>query len=185
MQQIRLVSSLLLIGLFTSSCVSVAAVEVPAADKIEKMGNPTAASDSAVRYVNQEGGFSLVLQKEWQVVGPISISQDGITYDSYALGVDPAASGGPGTSRIIIADDAVLSIEEFVRLQCSTCSQPALESIWMGEYPAIRVEIGGGDVPITVEWTFIKKDGQLFGFSLHDSRTLEPLDAVLQTLVFD
>ncbi len=185
MLRFRLVSILLFIGLFVSSCTAGVVGGIPATGTVEKIENTAAPIDSDARYVNREGGFSLVLPQEWQVVGPIPISQDGFTYNSYALGVDPAASGGPGTSHIIIADDAVLSVEEFIRLQCSTCPQHPLESIQIGEFSALRTQIGGGGVPITVEWTLIEKDGHLLGFSLHDPETLEPLDAVLQSLVFD
>ncbi len=185
MVHFRFFPIVVLIGLAASSCTSDSTNAVPAAETIEVDTSPRNRSESETRYINPEGGFSLVLPPGWEVAGPTPISQDGFTYNSYALGVDPTASGGPGTSRIIVADGTKHSVEEFIQLQCSTCPEHALEPIQIGGFPAVRTQIGGGGVPILVEWIFIERDGQLLGFSLHDPQTLEPLDNVMQFLVFD
>ena len=175
----------LVVGLSASSCGPEVTSDLPATATEAMEENQAAYTRSVDRYVNPDGGFSLVLPEGWEVVGPMPVSQDGMSYDLYLLGVNPSSSDGPGASRIIVADAAVLSIEQFVALQCSTCPQHSLESIPLGERLAVRTRITGGGVPFEVDWIFVEDQGKLLGFSIHDPETLESLESVIQTLVLD
>lgn len=135
------------------------------------------------RYINSEGSFSLVLPESWQVAGPQQgTSGGGLSFSLYRLGQDPDASGGPGTSSIVIADAGTLTIEAFVLGQCSTCPLAPIEDIVLGEVAARQTVIGGGGVPVQVTWTFFEHAGKLIGLAIHNSETLEPLTGVLQSL---
>jgi len=144
----------------------------------------TATSDPGRTRVD-EGGLSLVLPSGWSMAGPHSAEAGGVSYQLYTLGLDPAASGGPGTSLIIIADAAQLSAEAFVAAQCSTCPVAPFVDTQLGGLPARRTQAGGGGVPFTVDWVFVERGGQLIGLSMRDPETLATLEDVLQSVTFD
>lgn len=135
-------------------------------------------------YTNQDGRFQITLPEGWQVVGPEEVQvEDGIAYSLYLLGEQPSKfGGGPGESRIIIADANQLSIARFLEQQCSLCPEQPIEQIGIAGAPAWRTIIGGGSVPIEVEWIFVEHAGKLIGFSIHDPETLVSLDQVVQSI---
>jgi hypothetical protein len=143
-------------------------------------GEPTAIAEA--RYVNIEGGFSLVLPEGWSAAGPFPVAIDGGgSYNLYTVGLEPSAEGGPGTSRIFVADAASLTPEQFVLLQCSTCPEHPVEPTTLGSTPARVTRIAGGSVPFEVEWFFVENTGRLIGLSIIDPETMESLDAALQS----
>lgn len=132
------------------------------------------------------GTFSLDLPDSWDVAGPnIVTADDGRSYDDYAMGEDPTSSGGPGTSHVIIADAAQWTPEELVLMQCSTCPENGFEEVVVGGKSAQRTEIGGGGVPMMITWTYVENNGKLIGFAIHDPRTLEPLNGVIDSIIFE
>lgn len=136
------------------------------------------------RYFNEQGSFSLVLPDGWQVAGPIEATAgNDVTYTLYSVGLEPGSSGGPGGSNIIIAENAALTIEEFVQAQCSTCPLAPIEDIQLGDTDAKQTTIGGGGVPVSVTWTFVQHDGKLIGLKIHDPETLEPITEVLESIL--
>jgi hypothetical protein len=184
----RMAAIVWMIGLTLSACAGAAASpsstplavstnEPPAATEGPAPQIPTASEGNL--YTNEQGGFSLTLPDGWSAAGPFEVQADGLSYQSYALGLDPAAEGGPGMSRIVIGDASSLTLEAFVQQQCQTCPENPVEDVKLDGRPAQRVLIGGGGVPFTVEWTFVRLDGQMVGFSIHDPETLEPLPDVL------
>jgi hypothetical protein len=132
-----------------------------------------------------EGGFSMTLPQGWSVAGPFAAQVDGAAYSLYALGIDPGASGGPGTSQIIVAEAAQLTAEAFAAAQCTTCPTSPFVDVQLGGLPARRIPIGGGGVPFVVEWTFVEREGKLIGFSIRDPETLATLEDVLRSVQFD
>jgi hypothetical protein len=96
--------------------------------------------------------------------------------------VDPSPSGGPGASKIIIADSATLTVDEFALAQCSTCPSHPFEEVTLGGMPARRTLVGGNGVPFTITWVFIEKNGKLIGLAIHDPDTLAPLEEVLLSI---
>jgi hypothetical protein len=155
-----------------------------ASPEIVPTSTPTPAM-TGTKYINKEAGISLILPEGWDVAGPfpVSITVDGTSnYNLYNLGVQPEASGGPGVSHIIVGDAQKLTIEAFVQSQCSTCPIHPIETVILGEVPAKSTIIGGGSVPLEIEWFFMEHNGRLIGLSIHDPETLETLDDVLQTL---
>jgi hypothetical protein len=133
-------------------------------------------------YTDSQAGFSIRLPEDWTVAGPVKVQADNVSYDLYVLGVAASPEGGPGMSRIVIGDASTLSVEAFVQQQCQTCPQNPVEDVSMDGRPAQRVLVGGGGVPFTVEWVFVRLDEHLVGFSLHDPETLEPLQGVLASV---
>jgi len=153
-----------------------------AAPPLEATATSTAAQDK--RYVNDEGGFSLVLPEGWSVLGPLpmTLSEGGAGYNLYVLGEAPSESGGPGASMIVIADAAQMTLEQFSASQCSACPGHSPEAVALGAVPAERLLIGGGTIPFEKAWFFFEHQGRRIGLAIHDPDTLEPLDEVLATL---
>lgn len=172
---------MLLLSLSACSQAAATAEVQPTKSQVERLATATA-DQVGERYVVEEGSFSLSLPEGWQVVGPIEATAGETAFTLYRLGLDPAASGGPGTSSIIIADRDALTVEEFVQAQCSTCPAAPLEDIQLGDVSARQTVIGGGSVPIKVTWTFFEHNGKLIGLKIHDAKTLEPLQQVLASL---
>lgn len=147
---------------------------------------PTEAALVSGRYSDQEGRFSLQLPDGWEILGPLEIEVDGETaYDLYLVGQDPAPGSGPGISRIVIAERARFSVEEFIESQCSTCPRHAMESVLLGTTIAERTFIGGGGMPILVEWDFIDRGQLWIGLSIHDPESMATLAEVLDTFQFE
>jgi hypothetical protein len=153
-----------------------------AAPPLEATATLTAAQDE--RYVNADGGFSLVLPEGWSVLGPlpVTVPESGASYTLYVLGAAPTESGGPGASMIVIAEATELTPELFAASQCSTCPAYPPEAVTLGSVPAQRLLIGGGTVPFEKSWFFFENRGKRIGLAVHDPDTLKPLDAVLATL---
>jgi hypothetical protein len=144
---------------------------------------PLASVPGETRYINEEGRFSLVLPEGWSAAGPFVIPIDGgASYNLYALGMEPSAEGGPGTSRIIVADSASLTPEQFVTLQCSICPEHPVEEVTLGATSARATRIGGGSVPFEVEWFFFEHSGKRIWLSILSPETMETLEAVVQSL---
>jgi hypothetical protein len=132
------------------------------------------------------GTFSLTLPAGWDVFGPESITTDpSRPYELYLLGVDPSVSGGPGTSRVIVARATEWTPEELAVSQCSTCPPGDFEAVTIAGRPALRTQIGGGGVPFVTTWYFVEHRGNLIAFAIHDPETLEPLSEVIDTIQFD
>ncbi len=145
---------------------------------------PTTVPDT--RYTNAEGQFSLQLPDGWQVLEPQIVLNDGERpYTLYILGENPAPSGGPGSSKIAIADAQLWTIEAFVQSQCNVCPAHPIEQVTLNGLPAQQTKIGGGDVPITVTWHFITHNGNLIALAIHNAETLEPFTDVLQSIQLD
>ncbi len=144
----------------------------------------TSTADQDERYINDEGGFSLVLPEGWTALGPLpaTIPESGAGYNLYVLGAAPTESGGPGASMIVIAEAAQLTLELFAASQCATCPAHPPEAVTLGTVPAQHLLIGGGDVPFEKSWFFFEHQGKRIGLAVHDPDTLEPLDEVLATL---
>jgi hypothetical protein len=154
----------------------------PATSAPSAIVEPSATVSPEARYVNDEAGFSLVLPEGWSAAGPFPVTiEGGGSYDLYILGLEPSAEGGPGTSRVFVADSAELTLEQFVLLQCSTCPEHPVEQTTLGSTSARATRIGGGSVPFEVEWFFVENSGRLIGLSIIDPETMESLNAVLQS----
>jgi hypothetical protein len=137
------------------------------------------------RYLNSEGGFSLKLTEGWTVLGPLPIDSDpDRPYNLYVLGLDPASSGGPDSSKIAILDPLLWTPEEFALSQCSTCPENPFEQVTLGGKPAQRTQVGGGGVPFMITWYFVENNGKLIALDFHDPETLDPLDEVIQSIQF-
>lgn len=140
----------------------------------------------ATRYHNVEGEFSLKLPEGWRASDPLTVSNDPTRpYTLYILGTEPEASGGPGSSSIVIADAAQWTPEDFVQSQCSTCDAHLFEDVTLGGRAARRTQVGGGSVPFTTTWTFVENNGKLIALAIHDPESLQPLEAVIQSIQFD
>lgn len=164
--------------------------DVPAsATTIATLPEPATATLTPVpgpeRYINEEGGFSLELPSDWSVVGPLEVNNRlDRPYNLYLLGTDPEPSGGPGTSKIVIANAALWTAEDFVFSQCSTCLDHPFEEVSLGGLPARRTQIGGDGVPFTVTWYFVVDNDQLIALAIHDEETLVPLEEVIESIRF-
>ena len=138
------------------------------------------------RYYNPQGKFSLKLPEGWKTLGPLTVDNDpGRPFDLYILGPDPMSDGGPGTSKIIIADAKQWTVEQFVQMQCSTCAANPVDDVMLGSKPAQRTQVGGGGVPFMITWYFVENNGKLLALSIHDPETLEPLEEVIQSIQFE
>jgi hypothetical protein len=134
----------------------------------------------------EEAKLSIKLPQGWNILGPLEVSSEGMpSYEIYILGVEPTASGGPGFSKIAIADPAQWTPEQFVLSQCSTCTNQPFEDVTLGGKSARRTQIGGGGVPIMVTWCFVENNGKLVALAIHDPETLEPLVDVLESIEFE
>jgi hypothetical protein len=180
-----------LIGLALPACAGATASPTSTPIVVSTSLPPAATDGSATQasnasegnlYTNERAGFSLALPDGWSAAGPFEVQAGGLSYQSYALGLDPAAESGPGMSRIVIGDASSLTVEAFIQQQCQTCPANPVEDISLDGRPAQRVLIGGGGVPFMVEWTFVRLDRQMVGFSIHDPETLEPLPEVLASV---
>jgi hypothetical protein len=148
---------------------------------------PTADPDvtQPARYYNAEGGFSLDLPDGWRVLDPLTANNDpNRPFALYILGIDPAPSGGPGNSQIVIADPKQWTPEQFAQAQCSTCPASPFENVTLGGEPAQRTQVGSGGVPFTITWYFVEHNGKLIALAIHDPETLKPLDDVIQSIQF-
>jgi hypothetical protein len=133
-----------------------------------------------------EGTFTLALPEGWDVAGPTVAGNDpDRPYEDWALGTDPTASGGPGTSHVAILDPAQWTAEDFALAQCSACPQNPFEDVVVGGKPARRTQVGGGGVPFTITWYFVEHNGKLIAFAIHDPETLEPLEDVIASIQFE
>lgn len=138
------------------------------------------------RYTNAEGQFSLQLPDGWQVLAPQIVMSDGEKpYTLYTLGESPAPSGSPGSSKMVIADAQLWTVEAFVHSQCTVCPAHPVEQATLNGIPAQQTKIGGGTVPITVTWHFVTHHGKLIALAIHDAETLEPIHDVLQSIQID
>lgn len=140
------------------------------------------------RYYNAEGGFSLRLPEGWQVSGPFEVKNDPARpYIAYLLSLSTELSlrGGPGISKIVVADPVQWNAEKFIMDQCNTCPVNPLEEITLDGIPAQRTQVGGGDVPFLITWVFVQHRGKWLGFAIHDPETLVPFEEVIQSIRFD
>jgi hypothetical protein len=154
----------------------------PVSDNPIEVVTPTLELEQG-RYLNEQGQFSLILPDGWEVFGPIDASSgNGLTFTLYNLGLELDASGGPGTSSIIIAESNAFTIEEFVQGQCSTCPPAPIKDIQLAGINARQTVIGGGGVPFEITWTFFEHSGKRIGLKIHDPETLEPLNEILESL---
>jgi hypothetical protein len=192
MNRSKLKLTSILLALILTACTAAAetptpapATQTPAATappQPSSTGPPTLDPD---RYYNEEGGFTLALPDGWSAIGPLEVSSDTEdTYNLYVLGADPAFDGGPGTSKIIIADASLWTPLAFSVAQCGTCPEHPFEDVTLAGLPAQRTLIGGGAVPFTVTWHFLEAEGKLIGLAIHDPETLAPLEEVLQSIRF-
>jgi hypothetical protein len=130
-------------------------------------------------YTNAEGGFTMAIPAGWSLTGPLAMNG----YHLYILGSDPANSGGPDASQLIIADASTLTVEQFAQQMCSVCPLNPAETATVGGLSATHLFIGGGSAP-AVEWYFVVHNGQLLGFSIRPAGEA-PVDWVISTLRFD
>lgn len=132
-------------------------------------------------YTNAEGGFSLLLPPDWEVMGP-SESKLG---SQYLLGSVPLSNRqAPENSSLFVADAASLSVQEAAQLLCAGCAPaPELEETILNGLGAWLAVVGGVDLP-ELEWFFVQGNGKTIFFSIHDPDTLETLDGVVQTFGF-
>ena len=149
-------------------------------------GNDSSHPDST-RVSVPEGKFSLELPKGWQVFGPERADNDvNRPLNMYVFGTDAATHGEPYASRVIIADASQWTVEEFAVAQCGTlCPKHPFEDETIGGKPAKKTIIGGAHVPWLVTWHFVTHNNKLLAFSIHDYKTLEPLDNVIQSIRFE
>jgi len=130
--------------------------------------------------------FSLDLPDGWDVFGPLTVENgSGKSYEVYFLGENPSQEGGPGISRVVIADAAQWTPEEFALSQCSTCDPNIYEPVTLAGKSALRTQIGGGGVPLMITWYFVEHKGNLIALAIHDPQTLEPLEEVIESIQFE
>lgn len=142
--------------------------------------------DDPDRFLIEEARLSIKLPQDWSALGPLEITSPGLPpYDLYILGIEPSASGGPGSSKIVIADPGPWTPELFVQAQCTTCPIQPFEDVTLGGKSAQRTQVGGGDVPILITWYFVENNGKLIALAIHDPETLEPVEDVLQSIQFE
>jgi hypothetical protein len=167
----------------TPATPSTPATQTPAATLAPQPSPTGLPTLDPARYYNEEGVFSLALPDGWSAIGPLEVSGDTEdTYNLYVLGADPAFDGGPGSSKIIVADAGLWTAGEFAVAQCGTCPEHPFEDVMLGGLPAQRTLIGGGAVPFTITWIFVENEGKLIGLAIHDPETLAPLEEVLQSI---
>jgi hypothetical protein len=146
----------------------------------------TATSPGSGRYINEEGGFSLILPATWDIIGPLEAATDqGSTFSLYLLGENPAQGSGPGLSKIVIAAQEYPTVEQYLEYQCSTCPSHPTEMVTLGDAVAVHTLSGGGAVPHLLDWYFIEGDSSWIGLCIHDPETLEPLHEVLDSFRFE
>lgn len=145
----------------------------------------TASTVQPAQNIFGEGSFIIDLPDGWDISSEEITSDPERPYMLFLLGENPTLDGGPGTSRVVIANAIQWTPEDFVLSQCSTCPINPFESTTLGGKPALQTEIGGGGVPIMITWYFVEYQGKLFAFALHDPQTLEPLDEVLASIQFE
>jgi len=172
------------LAVLASSCARAAESPLPIFTPESPAPLPTSPTPGAGsdRYVNLEAGLSLALPAGWSTSGPYPVPVGETSYDLYLLGLDPSPNAGPGASRLIVAADDRLSIEEFTLSQCTECPSSEWVETALNGIPVLRAVIGGGGVPFEVEWIFIDHGGRLIGLSIHDPQTMETLYDVLDTL---
>jgi len=174
---------LILTGLMLFSACNLPSSEAPPLTATVPPADPM--TDEPVSIFGR-GTFGIALPSGWDVSGPETINTDpSRPYEIYLLGENPTTDDGPGSSRVIIANAAEWTPEELALTQCSTCPQNPFESITLGGKPGVRTQIGGGGVPFMLTWYFVENQGNLIAFTIHDPQTLEPLDAVIQSIHFE
>lgn len=174
MKKLFLFSGLLLGGLILNACAP-QATDMPA--------EPTVVEAESVFGA---GTFSFDLPDGWDIFGPEKINDDqGRSYDLYLLGEDPTSSDGPGISQVIVASADQWTPQDLAQAQCSTCLDNGFEEVAVAGKSAQRTQIGGGGVPIVITWYYVENHGNLIAFALHNPQTLAPLDAVIETIVFE
>lgn len=152
---------------------------VPAGGKVTPTPGPA-------ENIFASGMFTLELPAGWDVFGPLTVGGDANRpYELYRLGQNPTTDDGPGPSRIVIADPALWTPEEFVLAQCSTCPQHPFEQVELGGKEALRTQVGGGGVPFMVSWYFVEHRDKLVAFAIHDPQTLQPLEDVIGSIRFE
>ncbi len=129
--------------------------------------------------------FTMDLPEGWDVSSETIIVDESSSYDLFLLGDNPTSSGGPGISKVIVANAADWTPQTLAATQCSTCPENPFESVTLGGKSALRTQIGGGGVPIMITWYFVENKGNLIGLAIHNLQTLEPMDDVLQSIQFD
>jgi hypothetical protein len=177
-----------LLLLVLSACASQTATPVapPVTEAPQPTDVPSDPTEEPAELVFGTGTFSLDLPEGWDIFGPVEVTNDpDRPYESYRLGENPSASGGPGMSMVAIDRTASWTPEDFVLSQCSTCPESEFESITLGGVPASRTQIGGGGVPFAITWYFVEHAGNFIAFAIHDPETLEPLEEVIETIQFE
>lgn len=161
--------------------------EQPVVEATTEANDPAApAPDGNPTSLFGPGTFTLNLPEGWDVTGPVPVEVgSGNSYDLWVLGIDATVNQGPGASRVAIGDAGVWSPEDFVQSQCSTCPAHEYEEVTVGGKPALRTQIGGGDVPILVTWYFVEHNGKFIALAIHDPETLEPLNEVIASIQFN
>jgi hypothetical protein len=158
---------------------------MPANELAEATSIPTL---DPTRYYNGEGRFSLKLPEGWKASEPIKVTNDPARpYEMIILGpgTDLSPNGGPGYSRIILADSAQWTVEQFIQSQCSSCPANPIEGTILDGINAQRTQVGGGGVPFTITWYFVPYQDKLIGFAIHDPETLAPLEEVIRSIQFE
>jgi hypothetical protein len=174
----------LLAGLFLVSGCNLNAASLPTQTPNDPI--PQEPAEIPVVPIFGPGTFSLDLPAGWDIAGPnVITADDGRTYEDFALGEDPTSSGGPGISHVIVADAAQWSPEDLVMVQCSTCPDNGFEEVIVGGKTALRTQIGGGGVPMMITWTYVENQGKLIGLAIHDPQSLEPLNEVIDSIIFE
>lgn len=142
-------------------------------------------ADSAVSAFG-ENTISLTLPQGWDIFGPLIVDNESKgSFSLYLLGENPTQNDGPGVSRVVIANAAEWTPEEFARSQCSTCPQNGYESITLAGKPGLRTQIGGGGVPFMTTWYFFEHKGNLIAFAIHDPQTMQPLEDIIESIQFE
>jgi hypothetical protein len=134
-------------------------------------------------YENEEGGFSLMLPRDWTVGEPETTSLG----TQYLLGPAPLAEAGPANSAIIVANAAETTVADLgEQLLCGGgCEPPATSSITLRNGMNAQYALIGGEGAPGQPWYFVEHQDRLIAFSIHDpERPEEALDAIIHTLTF-
>ena len=155
---------------------------------------PTPTSESKPRssvpagsnYHSAEGGFYLTLPDGWHEFGPVlnQINPDK-PYLVFYFSPNPIIpDGGINFSQIILADKDQWTPETLVKAQCLSCPTHPFEDVTLGNKPAQRTQIGGGDLPFLVTWYFFEHNRNLVGMTFLDPDTMDPLVDVVESIYF-
>jgi hypothetical protein len=169
---------------FWYSCLIVVLIILSACSTRSTVTPEPPPTDLPAESIFGPGTLTLSLPSGWDVSSETIRSDPDRPYDLYLLGQNPTESGGPGLSRVVIASASEWTAEEFAISQCSTCPLNAFEPATVAGKPALRTQIGGGDVPILITWYFVENKGHLIAFAIHDPQTLMPLEEVINSIQF-